>query len=467
MLTQELQAEILNWLNSEERKEQLTAAKYYEGKHDILSRQREVIGVDGSLEPVNNLPNHRIVDNQYRLLVDKKTNYALGKPFTVSTERDDYAKELTKIFTRNFFKKARVLGRDAINGGMAWLHPYYSQTGDLKFKVFSSQEVFPQWMDSDHEELAYAVRIYPVKIYENSSPRIIHKVELYTVNGVEYYRYQAGSFIEDKPASAYLMIDETPYNWGKVPLIPFRYNSDEIPLIRFTKQLQDAINLISSNFCNAMDEDPRTTILVLKNYDGENLGEFRKNLATYGVVKVRSMDGMQGNVETLRIEVNAQNYQAVLSHLKRSLVENGRGFDAKEERMDGDPNQMNIMSMYTDIDIDTNGMETEFQQGFEELMWFINQHLIRIGKGDFTEEQVELVFNRDIFINEAELIENCVKSTGIISTETIVSKHPWVVDLKRELKLLKQEELMFNEELPEDRGEEPSTSESSNRNSDT
>ena len=125
--------------------------------------------------------------------------------------------------------------------------------------------------------------------------------------------------------------------------------------------------------------------------------------------------------------------------LKRAIVENGRGFDAKEERMDGDPNQMNIESMYTDIDLDVNTMETEFQAGFEELKWFIDQFLIHQGKSDYTEEEAEFVFNRDFFINESTKIENCVKSKGILSDKTIVSMHPWVKNLNRELKQIEED----------------------------
>jgi SPP1 family phage portal protein len=197
--------------------------------------------------------------------------------------------------------------------------------------------------------------------------------------------------------------------------------------------LQDALNQVLSDFQNNMEEDPRTTILVLRNYDGTDIPEFRQNLATYGVVKVTTVDGVQGGVDTLQVEVNAQNYQAILMQLKRAIVENGRGFDAKEERMDGDPNQMNIESMYTDIDLDVNAMETEFQAGFEELKWFIDQFLIHQGHGDYTEEKVDFVFNRDIFINEDAKIENCVKSVGIISNKTIVARHPWVENLEHEL----------------------------------
>ena len=61
---------------------------------------------------------------------------------------------------------------------------------------------------------------------------------------------------------------------------------------------------------------------------------------------------------------------------------------------------MNIQSMYSDIDLDANGMETEFQAAFEELLWFVNQDLINQGAGDFQQEEITVIFNRDILINE-------------------------------------------------------------------
>src|SRR5690606_30633100 len=97
-----------------------------------------------------------------------------------------------------------------------------------------------------------------------------------------------------------------------------------------------------SDFQNNMEEDARSTILVLHNYDGQDLGEFRRNLAVYGAVKVRSTDGAKGGVDTLEIEVNKDNYESIIKLFKKALVENGRGYDAKDERMSNNPNQMNI-----------------------------------------------------------------------------------------------------------------------------
>src|SRR5699024_9118825 len=117
-------------------------------------------------------------------------------------------------------------------------------------------------------------------------------------------------------------------------------------LLRRVKCLQDALNLMLSNFVNSMEEDVRNTVLVIHNYDGEDLGEFRRNLATYGAIKVRSYDGRDGSVETLEIAVNAENFKTVLDLLKNAIIENARGFDAKDERLNGSPNQLNIQSMY-------------------------------------------------------------------------------------------------------------------------
>ena len=237
----------------------------------------------------------------------------------------------------------------------------------------------------------------------------------------------------------YMYVDSIGYNWTRLPIIPFKYNSEELPLIRRVKTLQDALNEVMSNFKDNMDEDPRTSILILKNYDGTNIPEFRQNLATYGVIKVTTVDGVQGDVDALKVEVNSSNYQALLMQLKRAIIENGYGFDAKEERMDGDPNQMNIESMYTDIDLDVDAMESEFQAGFEELKWFIDQYLIHAGNPDYTEEDVEFIFDRDFFINENAQIDNVMKSVGLVSNKTLLSHHPMVTNVLREMQLIEEE----------------------------
>lgn len=444
-----LELVLRDWIKSPAREEQLLAEKYYDGDHDILRREKQVIGADGQKVAIHNVANNKLVDNQYRKLVDQKTNYVLGKPLTIAAENDEYLESLTKVFSKKVHRKLRTLAQYAVDGGIAWLYPYYDENNEFKLAVFPAHEVCPIWKDKEHTELESAMRYYAQDEFDGKGgiKQVFH-VDLYTKEGITHFIYHGGNLkVAPEVHTDYMYVGEQGYNWERLPIIPFKYNTKEIPLIRAVKGLQDALNQVLSDFQNNMEEDPRTSILVLKNYDGTNIPEFRQNLATYGVIKVTTVDGVQGGVETLNVEVNAANYQAILMQLKRAIVENGRGFDAKEERMDGDPNQMNIESMYTDIDLDVNGMETEFQAGFEELKWFIDQYLITTEKGDFTEEPVEFVFNRDIFINEDAKIDNCIKSVGVISNETILARHPWVTNVQHELKLIEANKEAEMEEM--------------------
>lgn len=470
-----LEKEIEKWKNSPQRIMQIKGHLYFDNEHDILTRKRTMIGEDGKLEKVENLPNNRIIDNQYGKLVNQKANYLLGQPFALECENEQYIELLKQIFNKRFMKALKNAGKAALNSGIAWLYPYYNKAGKFSFCMFPGYEVLPFWQDNEHTILDFAVRLYLVVGYEGTTQVVIEKVEVYDLDGVHNFILDGGSLVPDvvnqeKADSSYVSIigedgKIQDFNWEKVPLIPIRYNEQETPLLKKVKSLQDGINIMLSDFENNMQEDARNTILVLKNYDGQNLGEFRKNLATYGAVKVRYDGQTKGGVETLEINVNAENYKAIVEIFKKAIIENGMGYDAKDDRLSGNPNQMNIQSMYSDIDLDANDMETELQAAFEEILWFVNAHLANTGQGDFDGEEVTVIFNRDILINETEAIANCSTSVGILSDETIVGMHPWVDDPQKELKRLKKqkEEAQAEFERQQEQGYNPFGQQSGNQ----
>lgn len=438
--------EIKLFKSSQKRIDMFNGERYYSGKHDILSRKRTVIGEGGNIIEVENLPNNRIVDNQYKKMVDQKNNYLLGQPFSIQCENKAYNDALKQVFNKKFKRLLKSVGEDSLNCGLGWMFIHYNENGELCFKRFKPFEIIPGWKDAEHTVLEYAIRLYDVLVYEKKREKVIHKCEVYDETGISFFDLsENGGLIPCEPyfQNYFTITDvngkETGYNWTKIPLIPFKYNNKEIPLIKMVKTLQDGLNTIESNFQNAMEEDTRNTILVLVNYDGQNLGEFRRNLAQYGAVKVKTVDGAGGDLKTLQVEVNSENYKAILEIFKKAIIENAMGYDAKDDRLAGNPNQMNIQSMYSDIDLDANGMETEYQASFEELLWFVNCHLANTGVGDFEGEEVEIIFNRDMLISESDIIDNINKSVGILSNETLIAQHPWVDDAQAELERINKE----------------------------
>lgn len=444
-----LEKEIEKWKGSPQRVMQIKGFLYYEGDHDIIRRKRTMIGEDGKLEVVENLPNNRVVDNQYAKMVNQKANYLLGQPFVIDGENIQYIELLKKVFNRKFMKTLKNAGKAAYNGGIAWLYPYYNEQGEFSFRLFPAYEILPYWKDDEHTILDFFIRLYVVVGYEGVTRKLIEKVEVYDLDGVHKFILDGGKLIPDivnneEADSPHVTVTDAQgnvkgFNWSRIPLIPIKTNEQEIPLLKRVKSLQDGINVMLSDFENNMQEDARNTILVLKNYDGQNLGEFRKNLATYGAVKVRYDGDTKGGVETLEITVNADNYKAIVEIFKKALIENAMGYDAKDDRLSGNPNQMNIQSMYSDIDMDANDTEAEIQAAFDDILWFVNCHLANTGQGDFEGNEVDIVFNRDMLMNESEIIDNCAKSQGLLSDETIIANHPWVDDPQLELERLKKQ----------------------------
>lgn len=433
---------VKDFAGSRARLDMIVGENYYIGKHDILRRKRTAIGEGGQLEEVFNLPNNRVVDNQYKKLVDQKVNYIVGKPVTFKSDNSRYSRLVKDLLDAEFSHCIKNVARDALNCGIGWVYVGYNPRGRLSFKRIKPWELVPVWSDEEHTELEFAIRFYDVRVDGKHSYEMKRKLEVFDRKGISRYVIENGHLVADgtDEYSPYFFAGNDEGDWNGVPIIAFKYNENELPLIKNVKTLQDGLNVLISNFQNAMEEDVRNTIIVLKNYDGEDLGEFRKNLAVYGAVKVRSIDGSQGGVDTLNIQVNSDNYKAVIDMFKKAIIENGMGFDAKDDRMMGQPNMMNILSMYSDIDLDTNGIETEFQRAFKNIFYFVDFHLQNSGKGNYFGCKKEIIFNRDILMNESEIIDNCIKSLNVISRERVVAKHPWVEDAHEELMRIMKEQ---------------------------
>lgn len=438
--------EIQKFISSPERKRMIDGDLYYDYEHAIKNKKRMVIGQDGKMVIDPHLPNNRFTDNQYGAMVDQKVNYLLSKPITFKTENEEYADALKQIFNKKFHRTLKNLGKDSYNGGKGWLYPYYDEQGNFRIKKFHPWEVIPFWKDDDHTELDFAARVYEVEVYEGNIEKTITYVEVYDTQGIHRFTFD-GNTLTDDYSTYYFEYDDGAYNWERVPLIPFKANSTETPLLKKCKSLQDGINQILSNFGDGMQENASgNTILVIKNYDGEDLGQFRHNTSQYKAIKIRTVDGADGGVDKLEIEVNCDNYKTILQELRKALIQNCKGYDVEELKSSGSPNEMTIKAVYSAIDIDANEIETEYQASFEELLWFVNQHLKNTGAGDFTNEEVDVIFNRDMMVNESQIIADINNSAEILSKKTLISQHPYVDDVEQELKQLEKEEQKLMEQ---------------------
>ena len=388
-----LAREITQWLSSPGREEQIAAARYLMGQHDVLGRQRQVIGKGGSLEISRNLPNNRLVDNQYGKLVRQKVSYLLGNPFRFKGAEGKSVNAVEGFFNLRRRRVIRNACEDSLSGGIGWVMPVIDGEGRFNIKRIPPYEILPFWADGEHTILDCAVRVYEQDSVDYTmTGRRARKVELYTPGSIERYILDGGRLFPEG-GGAWITAADKPWGWSKVPLVAFKA-PDEQPLLNRVKSLQDALNTMLSDFQNNLQEDARNTILVLKNYDGADLAEFRHNLAAYGAVRVKTIDGTQGGVETLRVNVDHESYKAMAAMLKQAIIQNGMGFDITDGAMRGTPNRMTLLAMYADIELDADGYESEWKASFEELLSFVGTGL-SLGLGaELTLGDAEVFFDR-------------------------------------------------------------------------
>lgn len=432
--------EIQGWLSSELRKSMLLGARYYRNKPDILDRKRMVIGEGGVHVEDKNLANNKITHGFLRKLTDQKAGYLLSKPMSIKTKNKTYHGLLGEVFNKAFARTLKNLGKESVTKGKSWLHPYYDENGAFSSMKIPSEECIPLWRDAAHTILDAMIRTYEVETYVADKKKVIKKVEYWDSKGVRHYLNNDGviNLDPDNPETAHFTVGDDPFNWVRVPFICFKYNEEEQPLIELVKSLIDDYDNKKSDNSNNLEDLPNS-IFVIENFDGTDLGEFRRNVSQFRAIKTRTgPNGGGGKVNTLNLEIDTEAFKTHMEMTRKNIYEFGRGVDMQSEKFNG-ATGVALKQLYNDLDMDANDMETEFQAALEQFLWFVNQHLELTGKGKFETEKVDIVFNRDILMSESEVITDARNSVGLISNKTIVSNHPWVTDASEEEAQIKRE----------------------------
>lgn len=440
---------INDFQGSSERAMMMIGEKYYCVDNDIKERKITKRMSNGSVVEETYKANNKLAHAKYKNQVDEKIAYLLSNPVTLKADTEDknnkYVEKLKDILGKHFQYQLSSLGYEASNKGIGWLQVYIDAQGELKTMVIPSEQCIPLWKDRTHMELDTMIRVYPTTIWEYDIKKVITNVEVWTEEGVTYYRLDGQFLIADYdrnndnggPVAHYRANNEW-YSWEKVPFIPFKNNRIEMPDIQFVKSLVDGYDLSRSEAANYVEE-VKNLIFVLKGYGGADLNKFMKDLNEDRAIAID--DPEDGGVDTITPTMDITALREHYEQLKRDLIEDGQSINKDIDKYGNAPSGIALKFMYSGLDLKCNLMETEFKMSFEHLLYFVDLYLEITNQGDYEKIEVEIVFNRDMAINESEQIQNCNDSKGTVSDKTILSHHPYVSDVEDELtELEKQKE---------------------------
>ncbi|MCX0373170.1 phage portal protein [Clostridium perfringens] len=437
--------EISDFLSSENRKQMLTGEQYYEVNNDIFQRKITRPTKKGGNEELKYKANNKLAHAFYKNLVDEKVNYLLGKDYTLKSDNEEYIQKLDWTLGEDFLDILNELGYEASNKGIGWLHIFINEESKLDYMVIPSEQIIPIWIDRRHKTLERLIRLYDVIVYEGTKKKTVTKIELWYPDRVEYYVKDGDQIVLD--SEKYLNVEgnighylkDGKYAvWNKIPFISFKNNRIEKGDIKFIKSLIDNYDLSRSDVANFIEE-VKNLIFVLKGYDGEDLGEFMDNLNYYRALILDE----DGDASTLNPTMDVEAIKIHYEQLKRDINECGQGVNKDLDKFGSSPSGIALKFLYSGIDLKCNSLEVLFKKAFKELLYFINIYLSESSQGSYKDVPVELIFNKNIKINETETITNCINSKGVISNKTIMANHPWVQDPVAEQEQLDKEKEEF------------------------
>jgi len=430
------------WRNGDKKQniaDMLDAEEYFMCRNITISKKRRDLPDYGEN---STLSNAKIPSAFLRTNVTQKSDYALGKPFLISVESpvpetldedgnpiEDpqaaiYLDEWSKYLSPARRKTIKRIGKHgAINKGIGWAYITIDQTGDLLMQHVDSEQLYPAWADKEHTILDAIVRDYKVIQYINNNREEINKVEFWNKDAVERYIDDGHAALKPDPdnpqPTAHMELPGIGIVWDRVPVIAFKGNEDELPMLNIIRQQIDNYDKLQSKSTDALldDIDP---VLALEGYSAE-LGDLIKQRHIMQNSRIVAI-GTGGKAYYVQANPDITAVQAKLEGLRKDIREFGQAVDTQDVKFGSNPSGIALKSMYQDLDTYTNGLETEFEVFMQQLKYFFDIYLEFKGIGtaeQWSQYAITVTLNRDMMVNTAADMQETVLlgSTGV-SQET-------------------------------------------------
>lgn len=399
---------------------------YYDGKHPILNRKME----EGK-------QNTKLVFQFPKMIIDTAHSYLVGKPITYANNKsidspkfantDEFVKMLQDIFVLNDegYHTAELLKNTSICGD-GYEYIYVNKAGEIKMLEFPATECIPIYNPST-KELECVIRYYEMEEIQAAGTKThFYNIEVYTATDITYYTMISGRVELD------VTKDPIPHGCGEVPIVHYRntrvigqdYGKSDIDDV---ETLVDEFNERASDLSNTLqyNGDP---LLRLTNctITQEKLNEMIQKRA------IQVPEGATADYLTWD-----QNITAIEHHLERlqdCILTFSSTPKLYKDNDEGNPmSGISIKMKFSGADLKANNKERNYRQGLRKRIRLIAT-LLELTEGTtYNWKDVDILFNRSIPQNLAELAEIVVKLKGTVSDETLLGLIPFVVDVKTEL----------------------------------
>lgn len=406
----------------------LESQAYYLGQNTTINQRKFTFyNKGGQIYDDIFRSNNKIASGFYAKIVKQLNSYVLANGVTISENN------IKKDLGRWFDVKLQELGTYAQVDGVGYGYGYLNANGKFQMEVWRGTETIPMF-DEKTGVIMGIIRFWQI------APERPLNVELYTIEGkTELTENEYGELKITKPTTSYKLNmsnfgGEISYSeagsFSVLPIFPLYSKDTKVNMLdNSLKSKIDLFDIINSDFGNNL-EDSNDVYWVLKNYAGQDIGDFLEQYKQYKTIAVDD----EGSAEMKTTEVPYQARQTALEMLRHQIYDDSMALDTSI-LSGGSLTNVAIKANMMNLDLKADEFEN---QVYSFLYNMIDLYLEIVNSSD-TEYEIELI--RRSIVNDTEIIDNIIKIRSDISHKTALKLNPYIKDEEEELRLIDEEGL--------------------------
>ncbi len=414
-ITVELLAELIRQ-NEAANERYARLLRYYLGEHDILLREKKSDGA----------ANNKVVCNHAKYITDMVTSYITGNPVTYTTA-DGY--DMSPIL-----EEFEIQDISCIDCAIIKNASIYGRAYEL---VYANEESRPRSMmiDVNNAFVAYEntagnvplFGVYYYKRYDLTGTCIGVVCNVYTDSEIFVYTAMSDSW-------ASMELREVRQHYFKaVPLIEYQNNNEEQGDFEPYISLIDAYNLLMSDRVNDKEQFVDAFLFLSGiEIDSEQAKKLKEE---------RILMGYEGaKAEYLSKVMNEADIQVLRDCIKSDIHRLSMIPDLSDEEFSSNLSGVAIKYKLTGFEQIAKNKERSITRTLKERLKLYENFLnVKGVMAVVPIYKIDVVFARNLPINELEVSQMITNLTDIVSKETLLSQLSFVADPKEEVKAVKNE----------------------------
>lgn len=387
---------------------------YYDGKQDISNR---TFG-----NP--NIPNHKIVANHAKYIVDIATGFLVGNPIAYSGSQvdkilDEYSRMDIISHDTELEKDLSVFG---IGYELMYLAPVDEGDTEIRIKSIDPRGIFVVTDDTVDKNPLFGVH-YQQRFKLDGSLNY-YLINVYTEDKI--YTYHAKGLSKGQMT----LFEESEHYFGAVPVVEYRNNEERQG--DFEQQISqfDAYNLLQSDRINE-SEQRVNSILFIK---GFTLGE--DNLTHDSIIETTEKDSdLKWLIKEIKEADNEVLRQSLLDDIHKFSYIPSMTDEHFAGNVSGEAMKYKLFGLLQLLSIKTRYMSKSLRKRLELMRNILNTKGSNIDISD-----IKITFKPNLPINTNDLASIINQLKGILPLETLIGWLPDIDDPAEQLQKLEEEQ---------------------------